>query len=224
MNTKFTQLRLYTKSTRFFKIILDKRGRFILSSLIQMILFYLFRDYLYHPVYFFIFILGTFLIQLISLWSSEVKSKLWVYLFGIFLNVSLVLFYSVYPQLKPSLKVADSLILGSFNYVFLVTSNVFLVTFERGRKIPLIRASLTLNSILNLFILFFFYLASIKLWPNVLIQSSLIFFSFEQPRKEMMVTNINNNRIFSVNLFWINIFKTNLFFCWLQKEFSFLPQ
>jgi len=189
-----------------------------------MILFYLFRDYLYHPVYFFIFILGTFLIQLISLWSSEVKSKLWVYLFGIFLNVSLVLFYSVYPQLKPSLKVADSLILGSFNYVFLVTSNVFLVTFERGRKIPLIRASLTLNSILNLFILFFFYLASIKLWPNVLIQSSLIFFStFAVSWYYLYVNNIEieRNKNFVLESFLISILITQTFFVLIFKQLNF---
>ncbi|MDA1337965.1 MAG: hypothetical protein O2871_01225 [bacterium] len=224
MDTKFTHFRLYTKSTRFFNIILDKRGRFILSSLIQMILFYLFRDYLYHPFYFFVFILGTFLIQLITLWSSEVKSKLWVYLFGIFLNVSLVLFYSVYPQLKPSLKVAYSLILGSFNYVFLVTSNVFLVTFERGRKIPLIRASLTLNSILNLFILFFFYLASIKLWPNVLIQSSLIFFStFAVSWYYLYVNNIEieRNKNFVLESFLISVLITQTFFVLIFKQLNF---
>lgn len=170
MSTKFTQLGLYIKITQYSGLLVAKRFRFVISSFVQLLLFYYFRDYLYNVLFLFLFIFVTFIIQVLTLWSSEVKSKLWIYLFGIFVNVSLVMFYNVYPQLKPSLKVIYSLIFGIFNYSFLITSNVFLVSFERGRKIPLIRASLTLNSILNLFVLFFFYVSSIKLWPNIFLQ------------------------------------------------------
>src|SRR3989338_4600302 len=112
MSTKFTQLGLYTIITRYLKTFIDKRYRFVISSFIQLTLFFLFRDYLYNTYYLLLFILVTFIIQLITLWSSEIKSKIWIYLFGVFLNISLVLFYNVYPQLKPSLKVIFSLIIG----------------------------------------------------------------------------------------------------------------
>jgi len=224
MNTKLTQYKLYTNLTRFFFIVLDKRFRFVISSLIQLLLFYLFRDYLYNLLYLSLFIFVTFIIQVITLWSSEVRSKWWIYLFGMFLNLSLVLFYNVYPQLKPSLKVAYSLILGLFNYVLLITSNVFLVSFERGRKIPLIRASLTLNSILNLFTLFFFYVSSIKLWPNLLLQIVLIFVStFIVSWYYFYVNNIEieRNKNYILESFLVSLLVVQTFFVLIFRQISF---
>jgi len=224
MDTKFTQYKLYTNFTRLFSVIFAKRFRFIISSFIQLILFYLFRDYLYNFLYLVLFIFVTFIIQVITLWSIEIKSRWWVYLFGIFLNLSLVLFYNVYPQLKPSLKVVYSLIFGVFNYVLLITSNIFLVSFERGRKIPLIRASLTLNSILNLFTLFFFYVSSIKLWPNLFFQAVLIFSStFAVSWYYFYVNNIDieRNKNYVLESFLVSLLVVQTFLVLIFRQINF---
>ena len=224
MSTKFTQLGLYTIITRYLKTFIDKRYRFVISSFIQLTLFFLFRDYLYNTYYLLLFILVTFIIQLITLWSSEIKSKIWIYLFGVFLNVSLVLFYNVYPQLKPSLKVIFSLIIGIFNYAFLITSNVFLVSFERGRKIPLIRASLTLNSVLNLFVLFFFYVSSIKLWTNLPFQAISIFVSTYVVSWYYFYVNnieIERNKNYVLESFLVSVLIVQTFFVLVFKELNF---
>ncbi len=224
MSTKYKQFGLYTKITQYLVVVLTKRFRFVISSFVQLLLFYYFRDYLYNFFFLFIFIFVTFVIQVLTIWSSEVKSKLWVYLFGIFVNVSLVTFYNVYPQLKPSLKVIYSLIFGVFNYSFLITSNVFLVSFERGRKIPLIRASLTLNSILNLFVLFFFYVSSIKLWPNIFFQVLSIFIStYIISWYYFFVNNIDieRNKKYIIESFLVSVLIVQTYLVLIFKQLNF---
>jgi|GEM_PF-4783374 len=224
MSKLFIQSGLYTKLTQYIVNLVAKRYRFVISSIIQLSLFLLLRDSLYNIYYFLLFILITFLVQVITLWSSEVKSKIWVYLFGIFLNVSLVMFYNVYPQLKPSLKVFYSVVFGMFNYAFLITSNVFLVSFERGRKIPLIKASLTLNSILNLFVLFFLYVSSIKLWPNVVIQTFSIFVSTYVISWYYFYVNnieIERNKNYILESFLVSILVMQTFFVLIFKQLNF---